>query len=283
MAKIDPKREVKFRPRKEQPRTSRPAERSSFREPEAKPDRKADKELKYYGLHACLAIWKKRPKDIIRVYLDETNVTVFKALLKWCAENKKAYHIVASDELQKVSESVHHEGVCILAKQLPILSADEFVASLDKPKICLLYLDGVQNPHNIGSILRSCAHFGVPYVLGEQGKLPALSPSACRIAKGGSELVRLVSLPTPLKTLQALKAKGFTFVSTSSHGGTSLFKSKFGPKTVIIMGSETSGVSETLFSLAPNKVQIPGTGDVESLNVSVATSLCIGEYARQHT
>lgn len=240
------------------------------------------KELKYYGLHACLAIWKRRPKDIIRVYLNESNVKTFKALLKWCADNKKAYHIIPDEELQKVSESVHHEGVCILAKQLPAITAQDFLNSLTQPKICLLYLDGVQNPHNIGSIMRSCAHFGVPYVLGEQGKLPALSPSACRIAKGGAEIVRLVSLPTPLKTLQALKAKGFSFVSTSSHGGTSLFKTKLGAKTVIIMGSETSGVSESLFSLAPNKVQIPGTGEVESLNVSVATSLCIGEYARQH-
>ncbi len=246
------------------------------------PAPKAGKELKYYGLHACLAIWKKRSNDIIRVYLNEANVNVFKALLKWCADNKKAYHIVPDEELQKVSESVHHEGVCILAKNLPPISAEQFMATLTEPKICLLYLDGVQNPHNIGSILRSCAHFGVPYVLGEQGKLPALSPSACRIAKGGSELVRLVSLEDPLKTLQALKAKGFTFVSTSSHGGTSLFKSKFGPKTVIIMGSETSGVSEKLFALASNKIQIPGTGEVESLNVSVATSLCLGEYARQY-
>lgn len=240
------------------------------------------KELKYYGLHACLTIFEKRPQDIIRVYLDESNVKVFKPLLKWCAEHKKAYHIIPADQLQKVSESVHHEGVCLLAKALPPTSLTEMMGTLQGPKTCLLYLDGVQNPHNVGSILRSCAHFGILYVLGEQGKLPALSPSACRIAKGGAELVKLVSLATPLKTLQSLKAKGFSFVSTSSHGGTSLYKLPFAPKTVLIMGSETSGVSDSLFSLAASRIQIPGTGEVESLNVSVATSLCMGEYFRQH-
>ena len=250
-----------------------------YKEPVAKPV----KEIKYYGLHACQFIWKKRAKDIIRVYLDESNVKTFKPLLKWCAGNKKAYHIVPEEELQKVSESVHHEGVCILARQPAAMNAQDFLAALTQPKVCLLYLDGVQNPHNIGSILRSCAHFGVPYVLGEQGKLPALSPSACRIAKGGAELVQLVTLPSPLKTLQALKAKGFTFVSTSSHGGTSLYKVSLSPKTVIIMGSESDGVSDSLFSLATTKIQIPGTGEVESLNVSVATSLCLGEYYRQQS
>ena len=60
------------------------------------------KELKYYGLHACLAIWKRRPKDIIRVYLNESNVKTLKALLKWCADNKKAYHIIPDEELQNV-------------------------------------------------------------------------------------------------------------------------------------------------------------------------------------
>jgi TrmH RNA methyltransferase len=240
------------------------------------------KEIKYYGLHACEFIWKIRADDIIRVYLDESNVKMCKSLLKWCAENKKAYHIVSDEELQKVSESVHHEGICMLARQPRPISPQDFLASLTQPKICLLYLDGVQNPHNIGSILRSCAHFGIPYVLGDEANLPSLSPSACRIAKGGAELVQLVALPSPLKILQELKAKGFTFVSTSSHGGTSLYQAKLSPKTVFIIGAETSGVSDALFSLVPNKIQIPGTGEVESLNVSVATSLCMGEYYRQH-
>lgn len=242
------------------------------------------KELKYYGLHACLAIWEKRPQDIIRVYLDQSNVNTFKPLLKWCADNKKAYHIIPDEELDRVSDSVHHEGVCILAKELPVLSADELMTKLAtaNEKACLLYLDGVQNPHNVGSIIRSCAHFGIPYILGEEGKLPALSPSACRIAKGGAEIVRLVPLKKAFQTLELLKKKGFSFIGTSSHGGTSLYQFKFPPRSILAMGSESLGISKAFLSLAMSKIQIPGSGLVESLNVSVATSLCMGEYFRQH-
>ena len=154
------------------------------------------KEIKYYGLHACLAIWEKRPQDIIRVYLDPSNVKTFSRLLKWCAEQKKTYHIIPFGELNQVSDSVHHEGVCILARDLPFLTDDGVIAYLNQNsyRSSLLYLDGVQNPHNLGSIMRTCAHFGVPLILGEAGQIPPLTPSACRIAKGAAEIVRLASL-----------------------------------------------------------------------------------------
>lgn len=245
--------------------------------------------MNYYGIHACLALWERRPNDILRVFLDESNVKTFGPLLKWCAAQRKPYRILPPSELNKVSDSVHHEGICIVANELPLLSFSRLLSHLaqkgstvGKNRMCLLYLDGVQNPHNIGSILRTCAHFGVFYVLGEEGKLPALSSSACRIAKGGAEVVRLVSVQKPKAALQALQSKGFSLVSTSSHSKTPLYGFSFPAKTILAMGSESEGVGASLLSLAKNQIQIPGTGLVESLNVSVATSLCLGEYSRQH-
>lgn len=242
------------------------------------------REIKYYGLHACLSIWERRPKDIIRVYIDPSNVKAFKQLLKWCADQKKAYHIVPAEEINKVSDSIHHEGICILAQELAPVTPEQFLASIaQKEKVCLLYLDGVQNPHNLGSIIRSCAHFGITHILGEQGKLPALSPSACRIAKGGAELVQLVSLTNPLQTLQKLKSRQFAFIGTSSHAKTPLYNFTFPPKTILAIGSESQGISKTFQSLSLSTLQIPGTGQVESLNVAIATSLCMAEYCRQHS
>lgn len=243
------------------------------------------KELKYYGIHACLSIGEHRPQEIVRVYIHSSNVKTFRPLLKWCAENKKAYHIVSNEELDKVSASVHHEGICILAKESSALSADDFFKELSQRKeegLCLLYLDGVENPHNIGSILRTCAHFGMPYLLGERGKLPPLSPSACRIAKGGAEIVRLVEIDTPSSFFSKLRKKGFELVSTSSHVSDSLYASQLPKKMVLAMGAEATGVSKEILALSTKKIQIPGTGLVESLNVSVATSLCLGEYFRQN-
>lgn len=235
------------------------------------------KEIKYYGIHACLALAAKRPADIIRIYVDPTNVKTFGHILKWCAQNQKAYHIIPPAELAKVTDSVHHEGVCILAREAPLLTED----ALFKNPLngCLLYLDGVENPNNFGSILRTAAHFGIPYILGEN--LP-LTPSACRIAKGGTEIVNLVSLKRPLEALAALKKQGFAFISTSSHRGESLYKFTFPPRSIIAIGKESTGLSTHLRKRSTHSIRIPGTDAIESLNVAVATGLCIGEYYRQH-
>jgi len=237
-------------------------------------------EQKYYGIHACLTLCKKRPHDVIRIYLHKSNLNNFHKIIKLFTKQKKAYHIVSNDELHRITKSVHHEGVCVLAKELEPISFSECLCTLNEPKTCLLYLDGVQNPHNIGSIMRSCAHFGIPYILGSQ--LPILSPSACRIAKGGAELVRLVHLDKPWAAIAKLKKKGFAFIGTSSHGGVSIYQYQYPPRTILAFGSEANGISKTLLDLTTKKIQIPGTGLVESLNVSVATTLCLGEYTRQH-
>lgn len=245
---------------------------------------KASKEIKYYGLHACLALWEKRPQDIIRVYLDPRNVKIFSKLLKWCAEQKKAYHLIPPEELNQVSDSVHHEGVCILAKELPFLTGDELISDLKQTRSAasFLYIDGVQNPHNLGSIMRTSAHFGVRFILGEAGQMPALSPSACRIAKGAAEAVRLVSLQKPIQCLNQLKKLGFSFIATSSHRGASLYQFSFPSRSIIALGSESFGISKSFQSMADSHIQIPGSGVMESLNVSVASGLCLGEYFRQH-
>ncbi len=245
----------------------------------AKPNKKFVDGQKYYGIHACLALWDLRPQDVIRVYVHESNVPTFGALLKGCARDKKAYHIVSSEELNRITDSVHHEGICIVAKGAHGVSFEEMVTLLQRQKECLLYLDGVQNPHNIGSILRTCAHFGIRYVIGDQ--LPPLSASACRIAKGGAERVQLIRLNDPVKSLHQLKKLGFVLVGTSSHKGSSLYDYRFSERTILVFGAEADGMGRLLQKLVDHHVQIPGTGWVESLNVAVATSLCLGEYVRQ--
>ncbi|MCX6989154.1 MAG: tRNA/rRNA methyltransferase [Chlamydiae bacterium] len=242
------------------------------------------KEIKYYGIHACLAVGRHRPGDIIRVYVHSSNLVAFRSVLKGCAEGKKAYHIVSNEELEKVSGSVHHEGVCILARESSPISDKNLPRQLfiaDQP-VCVLYLDGVQNPHNIGSILRTCAHFNVKYVIGAKGLLPLLSPAACRIAKGGSELVQLVEVDHPAMFIKNLKKQGFQLVTTSSHVTDSLYKVDLPKQIILAMGSEDQGVGKELQSLSSMQIQIPGSGLVESLNVSVAASLFLGEFYRQH-
>jgi RNA methyltransferase, TrmH family len=242
----------------------------------------SNNEMKFYGFQCCLELFKKRKQDIIRVYADEGKVKNLSHVFKWCAQNKKAYHIVSSEELNKITESLHHEGICILAKEVHSYSFDEILKEISKEeKTILLYLDGVQNPHNIGSIMRVASHFGIKYILGDIKSLPELSPSACRIAIGAQENVFLVKLLDAIADLRKLKKEGFSIIATSSHIGESLYKFNFSNKTIIIMGSEQNGIAAPVLKEASNVLQIPGTKNVESLNVSIASSIFLSEVWRQ--
>lgn len=238
------------------------------------------KEIKYYGIHACLELWKRRQDDFIKIYLVKDNVSTFSPVLKWCAKNKKSYHIVEEKDLCKLTESTHHEGVCILALEKSPLP----FSKISLKESCLIYLDGVSNPHNIGSIIRTCTHFGIKHIIGEKNKLPALSPSAYRIAKGGAEHVSLSYLDS-LAHLKILKEKGYKFIATDSNSqkSISLYKYQFSEKSLLILGAEDKGISKEIMKQADSILHIPGTNIIESLNVSVASALFLGEFWRQKT
>ena len=144
-----------------------------------------------------------------------------------------------------------------------------------------MYLDGVENPHNLGSILRTAAHFGVAAVAGKAGELPPLSPAAVRVAEGGAEIVPVCDLAEPAGDLRRLAAAGFTIVAASSHRGLAPAATRLAGKIVLVLGSEGKGVSPVIARVATAHVCIPGTGSVESLNVSVAAGILLAEAWRQ--
>jgi TrmH RNA methyltransferase len=242
------------------------------------------KELKYYGRAACEALFRSRPDDIIRVYLEQALIPHFSPLLKWAAAQRKAYHVVSAEDLERLTESVHHQGICILARERTPISFGELEKRMKQSPAqgrLLAYLDGVENPHNLGAIVRTCAHFGVRYVLGARGRLPRLSPSACRVAEGGAEHVELVVLDSPLADLARLQKSGHRLLATAVKHGRSLYEYRFTERAIIAFGAEVEGISDAMVKAADEVLCIPGSGMVESLNVGVAFAVIAGEYYRQ--
>jgi len=232
-------------------------------------------------VRACEAIFARRPEAIVRVYVAEPRRRQFAALIEWCAASRKGFQIVADENLARLSGSIHHEGIAILARQLPRWTLADLLGRAAGLAAPLVYLDGVQNPHNLGSILRSAAHFGVGAILGRTGDLPPLSPAAVRVAEGAAETVPVCDLADPAADLTRLKREGWRVVVTTSHAGTPLYAAKLPERAVLVLGSEGEGVSPTVDRLADLRVRIPGTGTVESLNVAVACGVALGELWRR--
>ena len=241
-------------------------------------------EIKYYGLNACLALWHNRANDIIRVYVGEERVKELGPLLKWCARQKKAYHVLGPDELAKVAASTHHEGVIILGRIPRLLYDDGLLERAQRApqRDMMILLDGVQNPHNIGALLRTAAHLGASAVIGARATLPVLTPSAMRISEGGMEHVAMVALDQPAATVRSLGKLGYQLLGTSGSQGESLYLTSLPARFIVALGNEIEGLSPKVASHCQAMLRIPGTGSVESLNVGIAGALTLGEWWRQH-
>ena len=233
------------------------------------------------GKNACLALWRRRPDDVRRVYVTEAQVAHFGDVLKACARRRIAYHVKTDADLDQIAETVHHDGVLFIARALqPKRPADVIGwASRTPGPAVLVVLEDVKNPHNLGAILRVCGHFGVPFVLAA-GETAALSPAAMRTAEGGAEHCALVPCGSGLELLETLRALGFVVVATSSHTDISV-DSALPARAVVLFGSEGEGLSPRLLAKADVVVRIPGSGALESLNVACASSVVLWELWRR--
>ena len=238
-----------------------------------------DAELRIHGLNAVRAVFARRPQAIRKLYLVEARIPQLQPLLKWCVANRVGYRVVEDADLQKLAASAHHEGVVaeVLRDEPQPLSS--WLRDLPAGPCCALWLDGVGNPHNLGAILRSAAHFGVSAVLLPKHSTLALSGAAARVAEGGAEAVPFVRLGREDNSIAQLHGAGFKLAATVVRGGSDLFKATLPERLVYVLGAEGEGMSPELAQACDLRVSIPGSGAVESLNVASATAVLLAQWA----
>ncbi len=240
-----------------------------------------DVEVRLHGINACLAAFAKRPQDLRKAWLTEANIPAFKQVLAWCVKNRLGYRLVEADEIAKLTASSHHEGVCFAMQRTEAPTLDAVLTSIDaREPALLLWLHGVGNPHNLGAILRSAAHFGAGAVLLSDAS--GLSAAAYRVSEGGAEAVPCVDIAEIDSALVQLRRAGFKLAATAVRDGDSLHAAEVPSRLVLLLGAESTGLPQSLFDRADVRLRIPGTGAVESLNVSVAGALLMAEWARVH-
>ncbi|EQA4189163.1 tRNA/rRNA methyltransferase [Providencia stuartii] len=238
-------------------------------------------ETRIYGENACQAMFKNRPEAIVRAWFLQSVTPRFRDALKWMAANRKAYHVVDDEELTKASGTEHHGGVCFLIKKRGGMSVETYLQQAPA-KDCVLALEDVGNPHNLGGIMRSCAHFGVQGVILQDAGVVE-SGAAIRTAEGGAEHIKAIDADGLSNMLSQFRQAGYTIVTTSSHKGSQdIAKAKLPAKMVLVLGQERDGLSDSVWNEGDMSLYIGGTGKVESLNVSVATGIMLAQWWQQN-
>lgn len=236
-------------------------------------------EVRIHGLNAVRAVFARRPDAIRKLYLAGPRIPDLQPLLKWCVANRVGYRVVEDEsELARLAGSGRHEGVVADVLRAPEPALGEWLPTLAAGPQCLLWLDGVGNPHNFGAILRSAAHFGIAAVLLPADSPLAASGAAARVAEGGAEAVPLVRMGPSQEAMGLLRDSGFTLAATVVEGGDDLFAARLPERLVYVMGAEGEGMDRGLAGACDLRLSIPGTGAVESINVAAATAVFLSAW-----
>jgi TrmH RNA methyltransferase len=184
------------------------------------------------------------------------------------------------EELDGLAGSLHHESVVAMAAPPPIVSVQDL---LDRTKArgAYLILDRITNPYNLGAIVRTAAYFGTDGIIfAEEDEQARLTPGAVRVAEGGAEHVTLARARNLTTALIDLKKRGVRLVGTDAQAEHSIFATPLPRPVAVVLGSEREGLLPAHRTRCDVIVAIPGSGKLDSLNVSVAAGIVLAEMAR---
>lgn len=236
-----------------------------------------------YGIHAINAVLEKSPDRLIEAFVlkgrqDERLMPVLNELQHLGISIQQMGRKVLDDK----AKGANHQGIIAKVKPAKALNEhdlDDILASTEQP--LLLVLDGVTDPHNLGACLRNADAAGVAAVIVPKDKSAPMTATVSKVACGAAETVPLVRVTNLARTMRTLQEKGIWFVGTAGEATHDIYQSKLTGPLAIVMGAEGDGMRRLTRETCDDLIKIPMAGSVSSLNVSVATGICLFEAVRQ--
>lgn len=238
-----------------------------------------------YGIHAVDVLLRRSPERIISLSVQsDRNDKRVQGLLSLAQNQGVSVTRVPKADLD-AAVSERHQGVIALIKprqdEAGVKERDlaDFLNGIDCPLV--LVLDGVTDPHNLGACLRSADAAGVAAVIVPKDNSAELNAVARKVASGAAEVIPLIRVTNLARTLRSLKEVGIWIVGTTGSADTLVFDQDLSIPTALVMGAEGPGMRRLTTEACDFLVKLPMAGDVSSLNVSVATGICLFEAVRQ--
>ncbi len=235
-----------------------------------------------FGFHAVVVRLKTAPQTVSEVHVDATRRD---ARMRQFVERVQAAgaKIVESDDarLAKLAGTPRHQGVVARVQALPQNhSLDALLDAVEGPPL-LLVLDGVTDPHNLGACLRVADGAGAHAVIAPRDHAVGINATVAKVASGAAETVPYFMVVNLARTLGELKERDILIVGTSDTASASLYSADLRGPAALVLGAEGSGLRQLTAKTCDTLVQLPMRGAVESLNVSVASGICLYEAVRQ--
>lgn len=241
-----------------------------------------------FGFHAVLASLSNHPQNVLNLYCqDKDNDPRFKALMAQAKEQGIKVQMIARSRLDKLTQSTHHQGVAAEVRAKKALDEKAVYEWLDShegsPKPLLLLLEGIQDPHNLGACLRSAEALGVDWVILPKNNSAPLNATVSKVSCGADQTLSIVLASNFARFIKEIQQRGVWVVGTALSATQTLASMDLKRSTALIMGTEETGLKQLTEQSCDDLAIIPLSGNTASLNVSVATGICLYEVARQRS
>ena len=242
-----------------------------------------------YGFHAVGVRLKMAPQSVIEIYFDASRKD---ARMRSFVDKARdsAVRLIEADglRLSKMSGGQSHQGV--VASVNPVAQAtslDELLEGMeegaDKQTPLLLVLDGVTDPHNLGAVLRVADGAGAQAVIAPKDHAVGINATVAKVASGAAETVPYFMVTNLARTLGELKERNIWIIGTSDDATKTIYDVDLKGPVALVLGAEGPGMRQLTRKSCDELVRIPMRGAVESLNVSVASGVCLYEALRQRS
>ena len=237
-----------------------------------------------YGVHAVTALLANRLRPTKLLYVNEERIDKrIQDLINLAESQKISIEKLSTQKMNQQFSEYTHQGIVAVAGKLQEYCQADLINLLElskKPSLILI-LDGVTDPHNLGACLRSADAAGVDFVVIPKDKNASVTPIVSKVACGALESIPLVRVTNLARALETIKAEGVWIYGAAGEANTSLYNLDCKGSIAIVMGAEDKGLRHLTRDLCDGLFSLPMQGTVTSLNVSVATGVCLYEAIRQ--
>ncbi|NMM28836.1 MAG: 23S rRNA (guanosine(2251)-2'-O)-methyltransferase RlmB [Glaciimonas sp.] len=235
-----------------------------------------------FGFHAVTARLRHDASSVEEIYIDSARHDRRMQELIRAAEAVKVRIIQADDQrLSNIVGTRRHQGVVAKAGELSLArNLDELLDVIVGPPL-LLILDGITDPHNLGACLRVADGAGAHAVIAPKDRAVGLNATAAKVASGAAETVPYITVTNLARTMRDLKDRDIWLIGTTEDAEKTIYQGNFSGPAALVMGSEGEGMRRLTRETCDVLVSVPMFGSVESLNVSVASGICLYEARRQ--
>jgi TrmH RNA methyltransferase len=239
------------------------------------------KELVICGLKAVRSRFEVDSDSVKRLFFNRATAVHVGDLCRWMAQERLVYRCVESEELERISGSIHHGGIVVVVEPPEIrVSTRDDVRRWSSQGETLLLLDRISNVHNLGAIIRSAAFFGVTKLIVPDHPQAAFPTEATyRVAEGGLDHVEVFCVDHLAGFIQAIRPSYYVIGAATRGGRTDLVRMTDRPRA-LVLGNEEQGLSPEVASACEQLITLEGVGRVESLNVSATAAILIWECTR---